>query len=72
MLKSIVGLFVGENSKKRQIGIGLALVISIVFYTGYIEIELYKALMGFVVIWTGAAFSAKITKLQKAIIEVKK
>jgi len=72
MVKSIVGLFVGQNSKKRQIGIGLALLLSVVFYTGYIDVEIYKSLMGFVVIWTGAAFSAKITKLQKAIINAKK
>ena len=72
MINAVVGLFVGENSKKRQIGIGGALVLSMVFYTGYIDVELYKSLMGLVVVWTGAAFSAKLTKLQKAMISAKK
>ena len=66
-MKAIISLFVGENSRKRQIGIGLAILLSALYFTGSITLELYEALMPLVVLWTGAAFSAKLTKLQKAV-----
>lgn len=72
MITSIVSLFVGQNSKKRQMGIGLGLLLSALFFTDVITQELYEALMPFVVLWTGAAFSAKLSKLQKAVIASKK
>ena len=67
----IASYFVGESSKKRQIGIGFGLILSSLFFTGVIDQALYEALMPFVVLWTGAAFSARLTKLQKAIINAK-
>lgn len=72
MIKNIVGLFIGENSKKRQIGIGIALVLSALYYLSIIDIELFKALMGLDGIFLGVAFSAKLSKLQKAMINAKK
>ncbi len=66
-MKAIISLFVGENSRKRQIGIGLAILLSALYFTGTITLDLYEALMPLVVLWTGAAFSAKLTKLQKAV-----
>lgn len=72
MIKSITGFFVGENSKKRQMGIIVALILSGLFWQGIITQDLFEALMPFVILWTGAAFSAKLTKLQKAMIDAKK
>ena len=72
LVNNIVGLFVGSSSKKRQMGIGVALILSALFFTGAIDQALYEALMPFVILWTGAAFSAKLTKLQKAMIDSKK
>lgn len=72
MLKNIIGLFVGENSRKRQIGILIAVVLSFLYYFDQMDVEIYKALMGLDVLFIGAAFSAKLTKLQKAMIDAKK
>ncbi len=72
MIKNIVGLFVGQNSRKRQIGILIAVVLSFAYYLNYLDIEIYKALIGLDVLFIGAAFSAKLTKLQKAMIDAKK
>jgi len=72
MLNNIVGLFIGPSSKKRQIGIGIALVLSALYYLSVIDIELFKALMGLDGIFIGVAFSAKLSKLQKAMIDAKK
>ncbi len=72
MVKNIVGLFVGQNSRKRQIGILIAVALSFLYYLNYLDIEIYKALMGLDVLFIGAAFSAKLTKLQKAVIDAKK
>ena len=72
MLKSITGFFVGENSKKRQLGIIVALILSGLYWQDVITLALYEAAMPLVIIWIGAAFSAKLTKLQKAMIDAKK
>lgn len=72
MLSNIVGLFIGPSSKKRQLGIIIALILSFLYYLNYLDIEIYKALMGLDVLFIGAAFSAKLTKLQKAMINAKK
>jgi len=71
-LKSISGYLVGEDSKKRQMGLGAALALSGAYYLDFISLSLYEVLMPFVILWTGAAFSAKLTKLQGAIKEAKK
>ena len=72
MVKNLVGLFVGQNSRKRQIGILIAVALSFAYYLNYLDVEIYKALMGLDVLFIGAAFSAKLTKLQKAMIDAKK
>lgn len=71
-LKSISGFVVGEDSKKRQMGLGVALALSGAYYMDFIPLSLYEAMMPFVILWTGAAFSAKLSKLQGAIKEAKK
>ena len=72
LVNNLVGLFVGQSSKKRQIGLGIALGLSVLYYANVIDVELFKALMGLDVIFVGAAFSAKLTKLQKAVVNAKK
>jgi|TARA_Y100000310_G_scaffold139439_1_gene138745 hypothetical protein len=71
-LKSISGYLVGEDSKKRQMGISVAIGLSCAYYLDFIPLSLYEAMMPFVILWTGAAFSAKLSKLQGAIKEAKK
>jgi len=71
-LKSISGFVIGEDSKKRQMGIGVALALSCAYFMDFISLALYEATMPFVIMWTGAAFSAKLSKLQKAIKDAKK
>jgi hypothetical protein len=66
-LNSIAGYFVGEDSKKRQMGLGAGLVCSAAYMMDYISLDMYEALMPFVIIWCGAAFSAKLSKLQNAV-----
>ncbi len=71
-IKSIVGYFVGESSKKRQMGLAMAFLFSFLYWQDVITLELFEAIMPFVVVWTGAAFSARLTKLQKAVVKAKK
>jgi len=71
-LNNITGLLVGENSKKRQIGLYAALGLSGAYFVDFISLDLYETLMPFVILWTGAAFSAKLTKLQGAVKSAKK
>lgn len=72
LVNNIVGLFIGPSSKKRQLGILIAVALSFLYYFNQLDIEIYKALMGLDVLFIGAAFSAKLTKLQKAMIDAKK
>jgi hypothetical protein len=72
MIKNIVGLFVGQDSKKRQMGFGMGIALSVMYFTDIINLELYEAIMPFVLLWTGAAFSAKLTKLSNAVKSAKK
>jgi len=65
MIKNIVGLFVGENSKKRQMGViagGIAMVCNLM---GWITFEEFKVAMFFISFWTGMAFSNRLTKMAK-------
>jgi len=70
-IKNITGLFVGENSKKRQMGFGMGIALSIMYYVDFITLEVYEASMPFVILWTGMSFSAKLSKLQSAIKSAK-
>jgi hypothetical protein len=72
LINNVVGLFVGENSKKRQMGIMAALACSALYYVDVLTVSLYESLMGLIVLWVGAAYSAKLTKLGKAIKDIKK
>ena len=71
LVNNVVGLFVGESSKKRQMGIGAALACSALYYFDVLTVGLFESLMGLVVIWMGAAYSAKLSKLGKAVKDLK-
>lgn len=66
LLNNIASLFVGENSKKRQIGMFFASAACIASLFGWITEQEFKLIMLFVGPWIGFAFSAKLTKMTKA------
>jgi len=65
LINNITGLFIGENSKKRQMGIFAGGMAMIAYLMGYIDYEHFKVAMFFVSFWTGAAFSARLSKMAK-------
>jgi len=67
MIKNVIGLFVGENSKKRQMGMFGACIAIGAYMLGYIDYEQFKAVMVILSAWLGVAFSAKLTKIGKAL-----
>ena len=70
-VENLTGLFVGENSKKRNIGFGGFAVAVVLFQMGYIDAELFDTLILVCAGWTGVAFSSKLSKLGDAIKEAK-
>ena len=70
--ENVTGLFVGENSKKRNIGFaGFGLSV-ILFQMDYIDAALFDTLMLLCAGWTGIAFSSKLSKLGDALKDAKK
>ena len=69
--ENITGLFVGENSKKRNIGFAGFGLSAILFQMDYIDANLFDTLMLVCAGWTGIAFSSKLTKLGDALKETK-
>ena len=72
LIKNITGLFVGQNSKKRQMGIGMAFATVGLYYFDFIDVATMKSLLGVVSLWLGVAFSSKLTKLGDAVTGLKK
>ena len=70
--ENVTGLFVGENSKKRNIGFAGFAVSVILFQMDYIDVELFYTLVLVCAGWTGIAFSNKLTKLGDALKDTKK
>ena len=71
-VENLTGLFVGENSKKRNIGFAGFAVSALLFQMDYIDVELFDTLMLVCAGWTGIAFSNKLSKLGDAMKDVKK
>ena len=71
MLKNIVGLFVGESSKKRQMGIGAFTIMSLLFLFGIVDVEVYGVLVTLIGLWTGVAYNARFTKISNKVKEIK-
>jgi len=71
-VENLTGLFVGENSKKRNIGFAGFALTFIAFQMNYIDAELFDTLVLVCAGWTGVAFSSKLTKLGDALKDAKK
>ena len=71
-VENLTGLFVGENSKKRNIGFAGFAVTVILFQMDYIDAQLFDTLILVCAGWTGVAFSSKLTKLGDAMKDTKK
>ena len=69
ILKTLTGFFVGENSHKREIGVAFAILLTFAFQFGMLTADQYEALMGFVIVFMGLAYNARITKLKKAFLD---
>jgi hypothetical protein len=67
MIKNIVGLFVGQDSKKRQMGMIAGSIAIGLYMLGYIDNEQFNAVMIIISAWVGVAFSAKLTKIGNAL-----
>jgi len=71
-LENITGLFVGENSKKRNIGFAGFAVTVAMFQMDYIDETMFDTLILACAGWTGIAFSNKLTKLGETLKDTKK
>ena len=71
-VENVTGLFIGENSKKRNIGFAGFAVSALLFQMDYIDVELFDTLMLLCAGWTGIAFSSKLSKLGDAMKDSKK
>ena len=71
-VENLTGLFVGENSKKRNIGFAGFAVTFLLFQMDYIDVQLFDTLILVCAGWTGIAFSSKLTKLGDALKDAKK
>ena len=69
MLKSITGFLIGENSRKREIGLFFAFLIMFAEALGWITPELAESLIPFVGLWLGVAWTARVSKMHKAMKE---
>ncbi len=71
LIENITSLFIGENSKKRQIGLGIAGVLIILNLTSIIDNETFTLFMKLDGLFLGVAFSARMTKMVRQTIELK-
>ena len=71
-VENITGLFVGENSKKRNIGFAGFGISVVLFQMDYINAELFDTLILVCAGWTGIAFSNKLSKLGNSLKDAKK
>ena len=71
-VEKVTGLFIGENSKKRNIGFAGFAISAVLFQMDYIDAALFDTLMLLCAGWTGIAFSSKLSKLGDALKDTKK
>ncbi len=65
-------MFIGASSRKREIGVGIIAILTIMFQVDWITPDQYESMMGLAILWTGWAQNARIKKVQKAFIDAKK
>ena len=71
LVDNIVGLFIGENSKKRQIGLAIAGALMALHLFGVLDAEQFKLFMQLDGLFLGLAFSARMTKMTNQTIALK-
>ncbi len=69
LINNIVGLFVGDSSKKRQIAVLLGLVVMALQVFGVIDWEMAKVAYGVIGVAFGFAVSSKLTKMHKTLLK---
>lgn len=72
LVNNVTGLFVGEDSKKRQMGLIAMAVISVLYYFGVFPADLYNEAMFACLAWTGLAYRARMKKIMKSVDGMKK
>ena len=72
MVSNVTGLFVGENSKKRNIGFAGFGITAFLFQMDYIDETMFDTMILACAGWTGLAFSSKLSKLGDALKDAKK
>ena len=70
-IDNLVGLFIGKNSKKREIGFIVAAILMTLHLLGLIDQDTFLLAMEWDGVWLGIAFRAKIAKLAKSTVELK-
>ena len=70
-VENLTGLFVGENSQKRNIGFAGFVVSAVLFQMDYVDEAMFNTLMLACAGWTGVAFSSKLSKLGDALKDAK-
>ena len=71
LVNNVTGLFVGENSKKRQMGVMAMVVISTLYYFGVFPADLYQEAMMVCLAWTGVAYRSRMKKIMKSVDKAK-
>ena len=71
MFKMIAGFFIGENSKKRIMGVILFLILSIIYFLGFINSDMYLLLIPLIAAFSGMATNARLKKIGLLLIEQK-
>ena len=70
LLNNVTNLFIGENSKKRQMGLMIAGVLMALNLFDIIDNETFKLFMQLDTLFLGVAFSARMTKMTKQTIKL--
>jgi len=65
--KNLVNLFIGENSKKRQMGVLMAIGLALLYKFNFITTDLFNTLWPLCLSWTGLAFYFRLNKLAKIV-----
>tara|TARA_B100000287_G_scaffold257336_1_gene241916 strand:+ start:460 stop:744 length:285 start_codon:yes stop_codon:yes gene_type:complete len=71
LVNNLTGLFVGEDSKKRQMGIIAMVVISTLYFFGVFPEDLYEQAMMVCLAWTGVAYRSRMKKIMKSVESAK-
>ena len=71
LVRKVTELVVGENSKKRQMGLGFAAILYVSFLLDFIDYNTLMSAIPLLGIYMGVAYSSKLTKLGKSLNDLK-